>query len=70
MDDPTVTRYQRRADDLQEDRYRRLQSKVDEVDAKVDALHIRMAYWSGGLALLVILVNIIGPVIVERLMHP
>ena len=68
MDTPDpLSRYQRRADDLQEDRIRRLQARVDEIDAKVDALSVKVAYWSGGIALLIILMQLLGPAILERL---
>jgi hypothetical protein len=62
-----VLRYQRRAEDLQEDRIRRLQAKVDEVDAKVDALAVRFAYGTGAIALLIVLMQLLGPLILERL---
>jgi hypothetical protein len=55
----------RRIDTLTDQRFVRIETKVDEIDRKVDALSNRLAWLAGGLAVLSVLVNIIGPIIVR-----
>lgn len=56
----------RRADELAESRFRRLERKVDGLDTKVDALSTKLALIAGGLAVLSFLFNIIGPIVADR----
>lgn len=60
--------YDRRLlDNERERRMASLEDKVDKLDAKVDALSNRIALMVGGLAVLSFLLNIVGPIVVERL---
>ena len=54
---------------MTDQRFRRLEGKVDEIDRKVDALSTRLAVMAGGLAILSVIVNIIGPIIVREVIR-
>ena len=58
----------RRIDILTDQRFRRLETKVDEIDRKVDALSNRLAWLAGGLAVLSIIANIVGPTLAKALL--
>lgn len=64
MEDPTF-HDRRQLEREKERRMVRLEDKVDQLDAKVDALSNRLSWLFGALAVLSLVANIIGPIIVE-----
>jgi hypothetical protein len=62
VDQRTPDYYRRRADAATDRR-------LDRLEAKVDALSNRLAWIAGGLAVLSIVANVVGPLVVERILR-
>jgi hypothetical protein len=56
-----------RIDRMTDDRLARMQRKIDELDAKIDVLSIRLFALIGALAVVSVLVNLLGPPILAYL---
>lgn len=67
VEDPLYAR--RRIDQLTDQRLGAIEDQLNKLDGKVDTLSARLTFIAGGLALLSIIVNIIGPAIVNELLR-
>ncbi len=61
-----VTYERRRLDKLRDKEIADLRREVEDLDRKVDALQVRLAYMTGVLAVVIFAANIAGPVIAQR----
>lgn len=59
--------FRRRADQVLDRHLSRMEDKVDELDAKVDKLIVRVGVIGAAFGLAVVLANILGPVIATRI---
>lgn len=67
MADDPVPYYRRRLDELIDDRLKAITEAQRETSRKVDRLEARLNWIAGGLAILSVLANFLGPIIIERL---
>lgn len=63
IDDPTYAR--RRIDQLIDDRLDTIVQAQKETGRKVDRLEARLNYIAGGLAVLSVLLNLLGPALID-----
>ena len=66
-DDSAANYFRRRADAALDRHLTRMEQRLDEIDAKVDKLVLRVGIIAAGFGIVLVITNIIGPVIAARL---
>jgi hypothetical protein len=57
--------YRRRIDELMDGRLRNIETAINSLDARADGLDRRLNYFFGGLAVIVVVAQLVGPAIVR-----
>ena len=66
-DDGPAGYFRRRADAALDRHLSRMEQRLDEIDAKVDKLVLRVGIIAAGFGLVLVVTNIVGPIIAARI---